>query len=107
MRDENKEVTYSGEDMLAVLQEIEYMLISLHKMGSYFSDKDRTAYETETTAFVDNSLLCDRLAGIRRFLSESFDSTLGDDDMDDMERACEGLPIWRKPGDYTEKRWLK
>lgn len=48
IRDMNKQVTYRGEDMLLVLQEIEYMLISLHKMGSYYSDKERRCYEEET-----------------------------------------------------------
>lgn len=95
MREENKEITYKGEEMIAALQEMEYILISLHRMGSYFSDKERNSYTEETAEFIDNSLVCDRLAKIRTFLSAGFDDTLGDDEMDDIERACENLPLWK------------
>jgi len=111
MKDENKQVTYSGEAMLSALQEIEYMLISLHRIGSYFADdvsvNDRRCYEEETTSFIDNSLVCERLAQLRSFLSAAFDQTSGDDDMDDIERVCADIPYWKRPGDCTEEQWLK
>lgn len=34
-------------------------------------------------------------------LTEKFDATLGDDDMDDLERAMESLRYWSKPSDKT------
>lgn len=35
--------------------------------------------------------------------SENFDNTLGDDDMDDIERAMEGLKFWDMPGDVPNE----
>ncbi len=107
LRDTNKQVTYRGEDMLLVLQEVEYILISLHKMGSYYCDKDRRCYEEETTNFIDNSLICDRLAKIRKCLCKGFDLRVGEDEMDDVERACSGISYWTKPGQYSEEQWIK
>lgn len=63
-------------------------------------------YEKETTQFIDNAEVCGRLAKIRKTLSEEFDLEIGEDEMDDIERACEDIPYWRKPGDYTTEKWL-
>ena len=105
----NKKVIYKGEDIINVLKEIEYILTSLHDMGSYYaeniSDK-RDEYEKETTAFIDNSLVCNRLASIRKKLSEKFDLSIGEDDMDDLERACQDISYWHKPGDSSTKFWV-
>ncbi|WP_040842571.1 hypothetical protein [Treponema saccharophilum] len=107
LRDENKKITYDGNEMVNILKEIEYILISLHQMGSYFYKKNVSQYEKETTQFIDNSIVCDRLAAIRCALSEKFDGILGADDMDDIERACQDIPYWEKPGDYSTVKWVK
>lgn len=107
LKDTNKQITYDGEKMLLVLQEIEFMLISLHKMGSYYFDKNRREYEKETTNFIDSCLICDRLAEIRTYLSSKFDLSLGKDEMDDIERACANVQYWTKPGEFLQKKWLK
>ncbi|SCZ27301.1 hypothetical protein SAMN03159313_2183 [Pseudomonas sp. NFIX46] len=39
MLENNKTIEINGEDALEVLAEIEFILISLHKMGSYYCDK--------------------------------------------------------------------
>ena len=106
MMKENENITMSGAKLIEALKEIELILISLHKMGSYYGElfmndenKHRSDYERETTRFIDEWLVTRRLAKIRRILSEKFDDMLGDDDMDDLERAMEGLKYWEKPGD--------
>ena len=48
-----------------------------------------------TTDFIDNQQVTQRLAQVRRILSEPFDHTLGEDDMDDIERHVQGLELWR------------
>lgn len=109
IKQNNKTITYNGEDIINILKEIEVMLESLHYMGSYYADninEKRQEYEKETTNFIDNSLICDRLASIRRKLIESFDLELGDDNLDDVERACSDIEIWSKPGDYLKEFWL-
>ena len=109
MMKENENITISGVELIEALKEVEIILISLHKMGSYYGEllmnnenKHRLDYEKETTRFIDEWLVTRKLAKIRRILSEQFDDTLGEDSMDDLERAMEGLKYWQKPGDKAE-----
>jgi len=39
------------------------------------------------------------LAKTRKIISSKFNHELGDDDMDDVERAFESIVYWEKPGD--------
>ena len=107
LNDNNKQITYRGEKIIEVLQEINYILCSLHDMSSYYQKRDTREYEKETTRFIDNSLVCNRLALIRKVLTEQFDLTEGDDGLDDVERACEDIMYWSKPGDYSNETWIK
>lgn len=102
MMEVNKEIVLTGDEILEILKEINLIIISLHNMGSYYMDKDTEEYEKETTRFVDKWKVTSRLAKVRGVLSEKFDNTLGDDDMDDLERVMEGLKYWEKPGDVPE-----
>ena len=105
----NKKIIYNGEDIVNILKEISFILCSLHDIGSYYSDsidEKRREYEKETTNFIDNSSICERLAHIRRKLTEGFDLTLGDDDMDDLERACQDIIYWNKLGDSLNEFWV-
>lgn len=108
IKERNKEITYKGIQILKVLKELNYILISLHRQGSYYAGRDKLyyEYEKETTAFINNSRVCDRLANIRRILTEQVDTAVGDDDMDDIERICQDIPYWRKPGDFREEMWI-
>lgn len=99
---ENEKIVLSGDEAIEILKEIEIILISLHDMGSYYMNKDTREYEKETTRFIDEWKVTHRLARIRGVLSEKLDNTLGDDDMDDLERAMEKLKYWEKPGDVAE-----
>lgn len=100
-------VEYKRNEMLAILMELDYILCSLHTMGSFYSDKDKEQYEKETTRFIDDNLICDRLAAIRHVLSDSFDKDLSENDLDNVERIFETIPYWRKPGDFCDKFWIK
>ncbi|KPN12822.1 hypothetical protein AKG37_14495 [Bacillus australimaris] len=103
----NQNITYTGDEMLEVLKEMNLILLSLHYMGSYYGEKFhqygeeayRREYETETTRFIDEWDVTQRLAKVRKILSSKFDSTLGIDDMDDIERALEDIKYWTKPND--------
>jgi hypothetical protein len=95
MLEKNKKIVIPGESALEVLAEIEFILISLHKMGSYYSDKPTEEYQRATTEFIDNEKVTQKLAKIRRIISERFDTTLGADDMDDIERHMEGISFWK------------
>lgn len=73
----NRRIVLSGEDALRIL---------------------RAQYCAETTRFIDEEQATTRLALMRSILSAAFDTTLGADEMDDLERAIEALPLWRAPG---------
>ena len=78
MLEENKNITYTGEEIIEVLKEIELIAISLHQMGTYYrflkgdKEKNKAEYEKETTRFIDEW---------------------------NVERAMEGLKYWTKPND--------
>ncbi|MFJ2488458.1 hypothetical protein [Pseudomonas sp. NPDC087639] len=95
MLEKNQKIVLNGEDALDILADIEFILISLHKMGSYYSDKPVEEYQKATTDFIDNEKVTQRLAKVRKIISKNFDSTLGDDDMDDIERHMEGIEFWK------------
>ena len=95
MLEKNKKIILTGEDALEALANIEFILISLHKMGIYYSDKPVEEYRKATTEFIDNENVTQRLAKIRTIISKNFDSTLGEDDMDDIERHVEGIEFWK------------
>ena len=109
----NRRIVLSGEDALRILCKIEFLLMSLNNIGRhYYPDGDgdgdgdddgadvqrRARYCAETTRFIDAQQTTTRLALMRRILSAPFDSTLGEDEMDDIERAVKALPLWRAPG---------
>ncbi|WP_129691484.1 hypothetical protein [Gottfriedia acidiceleris] len=108
MLEENKKITYSGEEIIEVLKEIELLRVSLARIGSYYGivigDKEQTEknmveYKREIVRFIDRYNLYKRLAKASHILSLKFDDTLGNDDMGDLERAMEGLKYWTKPND--------
>lgn len=94
MLDTNKKIIIPGESALEALAEIEFILISLHKIGSHYSDKPIADYQRATTDFIDNEKITQKLAKVRRILSESFNNTLGEDDMDDIERHMKNIEFW-------------
>ncbi|NYS35322.1 hypothetical protein HZZ02_16720 [Streptococcus danieliae] len=57
----------------------------------------RAQYCAETTRFIDEEQATTRLALMRSILSAAFDTTLGADEMGDLERAVDALPLWRAP----------
>ncbi len=99
MENINNSITLSGDSALEALAELEFMLISLHKIGSYYMDKPAEEYNAATTSFIDNNHITHRLAKIRSILSEPFDPSLGDDDMDDIERRVCQIEFWKPEQD--------
>lgn len=104
MLETNKKIELTWDETIKILKEIEYILCSLHDIGSCYIDKDIREYEKETTKFIDESNVTSRLADIRKLLTEKIDLELGNDDMDDIEREMIKIPYWRQPGDsYSGK----
>lgn len=103
----NEKINIEKEKIKLAFLEVEYLLISLHRMGSYYLDNGTMEdYYKETTLFVDESRICDRLAAIRAFLTTYLYSSCSEEEIEQFEDICENLPKWEKPGDYCKKRWL-
>ncbi|WP_247157202.1 hypothetical protein [Escherichia coli] len=108
MNKNNDVINIPGKDALYILSEVEYILISLKNIARYYfngieqnviDDKLLNSYFKETTKFIDDKNITHRLAEIRRGITENFNTDLGDDDMDDIEREIEKIKCWEKPGD--------
>ena len=97
MLKQNEKIILPGDEALDALKEIEFILISLHKMGSYYAEKPGALeeYRRATTDFIDDCAVTQRLAKVRGIISQHFDDSLGDDDMDDIERYVSDLKLWK------------
>lgn len=106
LRSENRRIEIAGEDAIRVFREIELVLTSLHKIGSYYAvadESEKKNYERETTRFIDEWKVTARLAEARAVLARCFDLTLGEDDMDDVEREMESVDYWSSPDSLPSK----
>lgn len=107
MLEKNQMIELSGLEAISVLKEIEYVMISLKKIASYYYDRTYAPpteetdieYALETTRFIDQNGVMQRLAKARGVISDKFDNELGVDDMSDVEREMELMKFWEKPGD--------
>lgn len=102
MLKENENIQLSGEEAIEILKQIEFILISLRNIARYYYDGknsneiNRTQYEKQTTKFIDNNHITYKLADIRAKIANKFNTQLGDDDMDDIERELLRLTFWTK-----------
>ncbi|RQS16709.1 hypothetical protein [Burkholderia sp. Bp8998] len=105
MLEGNEKIELSGFEALSILCELEYLLISLRNIGAYYHEPSRVFGNgdleccVETTRFIDENKVTKKLAKLREIISAKFDSSLGDDDMNDIERAVESIKVWERPGD--------
>jgi hypothetical protein len=107
MKKENEIISYSENEIFEVMKEIEIMLQSFHKAISHYSIAEiedvknfkQYDFESEITNIVCEWDVPKRLAKVRQILSQRIDLTLGEDNMDDLERELEGVGHWNKPGD--------
>ncbi|WP_239367124.1 hypothetical protein [Snodgrassella communis] len=107
MHSKNERIELSKSEAINVLSEIEYILISLRNIANYYfysmnnkiNNNNLLAYYKETTRFIDENNVTQKLADIRHIITEKFDDELGDDDMDDIEREMTKINYWEKPGD--------
>ncbi|AVR97316.1 hypothetical protein [Pseudoduganella armeniaca] len=96
MADKRSFVEIDRDKLLSVLVDIEFILVSLHKMGSFYGERlpdEYIEYCKETTSFIDDNRVTQRLARMRTILSQDFD-TIGSDGLSDIERALEEVKYW-------------
>lgn len=93
------ELVFEKTEILTVLKKVNFILISLNRIGSYYNDIEQSTYEHWTTEFIDKSRVTNLLSEVRRTLSSGFSNDLGDDDMSELERIMDGIEYWQKPSD--------
>ena len=89
-----KEMVLDREDLLKVLRNLEVVVVSLDRVGSYSSDLSKETQNELLADFIDRWEVFDKLAESRGILSEYFGRALGDDDMDELERALQDVEYW-------------
>jgi hypothetical protein len=93
----SKEIlNYDKGEILKVLRFINQILISLHRIGSSYNDINTELYNKQTTEFIDDWKVTQKLSEIRAILSDKFSDELGDDDMDELERVMKDIKYWSK-----------
>ena len=100
MKKNKDEVTLTQDEALKIFVEINYIAVSLANIDRYYSLPDNnniSSYKHEIGAFILDQKVTKRLLSIRALLNNSFDLTIGDDNMDDLERACEDIEYWKRP----------
>lgn len=96
MTDKNEFIEIDRDKLLSVLVDIEYILISIHKIGSFYGEvlpEKYREYCEETTSFIDDNQITKKLARMRTILSKDF-ATIGENGLSDIERALEGMKYW-------------
>lgn len=106
LRKSNSKIVLAGKQAVKALQDVEFMMISLRNIEDHyfykeidFPGQDPAVRDEEISRFISENNFIKRLCLIRKIISKPFDSSLGKDDMDDLERAMEHLVFWEKPGD--------
>ena len=93
----------SHDEAINLYKDIDYILISLNNISHYYyneltiNEERRRAYERETTNFIDDNEITKLLSRVRGVIGGKFEHELGEDDMDDLERATEKTKYWEKP----------
>ena len=96
LNDKNYQICFEGQELMNIFVEIDFILISLAGMGRNFElYEKREFYEKDTTKFIDECNVTERLATIRAIIAKKFDNTFGVDDMDDLERATQNTNYWK------------
>lgn len=90
MRSENEAFVLRRKDAVSLLQEAEFIVVSLDNLSQHYMASGEKSYATcneyctELTGFIDAENVTARLASMRSLISRLFDHTLDDDDMSDL-----------------------
>ncbi len=91
----DEKVSYRRKDIIKILADLNMMVVSLDRIGSYYSDcKTVEEYHALSSNFLDDWKVFCKLASARKILDSAFSRELGDDDMDELEREFQDLQYW-------------
>lgn len=94
----NQNIHIEGQEALELIKKLDKIIVSLGKIKTYHSDprnnKTNEEKDKAIASYVIENNVAKELAYIRGFLSSKFDLSLGEDDMDDVERFCDNNEYW-------------
>ena len=92
---QNQKVCYRRKDIIKILADLNVLVVSLDRIGSYYSEcKSKEEYQALSSNFLDEWKILPKLASARKILDSAFSSELGEDDMDELEREFQDLQYW-------------
>lgn len=104
-REGDKEISLSSDKIKKAILELSYIIVSIDKIGSWYTDGDLDQCAREVLRYIDKSDVLDRLALLRALLDIAYDKV---DNLDDpLYEEAENQMCWEKPGDYSTEKWLK
>ncbi len=91
----NEKIFYRRKDIIKILADLNVMVVSLDRIGSYYSECGNIEeYHALSSNFLDEWKILPKLTNARKILNSAFSSEFGDDDMDELEREFQGLQYW-------------
>jgi hypothetical protein len=87
-------VEFEKERIVEVLRYIEELVVSLDRITSAYHDLPRELWREAVVEYFLESKGLMALSKCRTILSEPFSTELGEDDMDELERAMEVVKYW-------------
>jgi hypothetical protein len=95
MRRPKDHITYPREKVVAVLRTIEELVVSLDRIGSASYDMTKAEHNAALTDFIQRHKIFRKMAEARAILSEPFPTTVGTDEMDELEREMQDVRYWK------------
>lgn len=95
MSKSNNKIKLSEEEALKIIVDLDQIVVSLDKIKSHFTEDNNFQKHDKTLSdYIINEKVNQTLAQIRGLLSSKFSLSVGEDDMDDLERACSTNRYW-------------
>lgn len=95
MSKSNSKIKLSEEEALKIIVDLDQIVVSLDKIKSHFAEDNNFQKHDKTLSdYIINEKVNQTLAQIRGLISSKFSLSVGEDDMDDLERACSTNRYW-------------
>ncbi|WP_288788772.1 DUF4303 domain-containing protein [uncultured Elizabethkingia sp.] len=95
MSKSNNKIKLSEEEVVKIIVDLDQIVVSLDKIKSHFAeDSNFQKHDKTLSDYIINEKVNQTLAQIRGLLSSKFSLSVGEDDMDDLERACSTNRYW-------------
>ena len=92
-------------DLMEVLSTLETIVASMDRIGACYEELGHEKYARTLVDFIEQWSIGRKLLTAREILSGYFSTELGDDDMDELERALHETPYWRRHSRTPPKDW--